>query len=85
MKALEKKFPGKNRSIRYKSMIHGFVTRGAIKSGTKAGEGDAVKVAVQECVEDIVDFFSEFGLIDGQVSMKVTTKKSLGLYFNFAY
>jgi len=87
MKALEKVFPGKNRSLRFKEMKHGFVTRGAIAGGSnvfKAGEGDAVKTACQTCIEDMVDFFSEFGLIDGRVSMKVTTKKSAGLYVKSA-
>lgn len=77
-------FPSKSRSVRYKDNIHGFVTRGAIKSGHAAGQGDNVKAAVETCVEDIIDFLSDFGLVDGRVSMKVTTKKSLNFYVNSA-
>jgi len=62
---LEARFPGKNMTKRYAKMIHGFITRGAYKEGdfSNAGAGDEVKVAVQECVEDIARFFETHGLI----------------------
>eukprot|EP00747_Dinoflagellata_sp_TGD_P165063 gnl/TRDRNA2_/TRDRNA2_185862_c0_seq1.p1 gnl/TRDRNA2_/TRDRNA2_185862_c0~~gnl/TRDRNA2_/TRDRNA2_185862_c0_seq1.p1 ORF type:complete len:281 (-),score=40.28 gnl/TRDRNA2_/TRDRNA2_185862_c0_seq1:127-969(-) len=63
--ALEARFPGKNHTKRYETMRHGFVSRGAIKDGQfKAGDGDAVKAAVQECTEDILRFFQERGLVE---------------------
>mmetsp|Transcript_51141 Transcript_51141/g.91881 ORF Transcript_51141/g.91881 Transcript_51141/m.91881 type:complete len:377 (+) Transcript_51141:97-1227(+) len=85
MKILEGLFPGRNRSRRFKAMSHGFVTRGAIKSGHgSAMKGDDVKASIEECMEDILDYLSDFGLVDGRVSMKVTTKKSLNFYVNSA-
>lgn len=63
-KNLEAKFPGKNVTKRYSKMSHGFVTRGAIKDGNfKAGDGDEVKAAVQECLGDIAQFFEKNGLL----------------------
>jgi len=58
-KALETRFPGKNRTKRFSSQVHGFVVRGSIKDGNfKAGDGDSVKVAVQECLADITAYFA---------------------------
>jgi len=62
-KALEAKHGGKNVTKRYSAQIHGFFTRGAIKAGFKAGEGDAVKAAVEECMADILTFFVRRGLL----------------------
>eukprot|EP00933_Yihiella_yeosuensis_P084809 TRINITY_DN9949_c1_g1_i1.p1 TRINITY_DN9949_c1_g1~~TRINITY_DN9949_c1_g1_i1.p1 ORF type:complete len:277 (+),score=85.57 TRINITY_DN9949_c1_g1_i1:77-907(+) len=62
-KALEAKFPGKNETKRFAKQMHGFVTRGAIKDGNfKAGDGDDVKLAVEECVGDMLKFFAANGL-----------------------
>lgn len=63
-KALDAKFPRKNRVKRFDKMAHGFFTRGNIKeSDFNAGRGDDVKNAVQECAEDIMRFFDKNGLI----------------------
>lgn len=70
-KALEEKFPGKNVTKRFSDFAHGFVTRGAIKTeGTKVGDGDDVKAAVEECIVNITEFFVRRGLL---------TRKAAGL------
>lgn len=62
-KALEEKFPGKNTTKRYSSMIHGFWPRGSIKeSEFNAGTGEEVEKAVEECTMDILRFFVQRGL-----------------------
>jgi len=63
-RALEDKFPGKNVTKRYSSMQHGFVSRGAIKDGSfKAGDGDDVRKAVQDCVDDMIGFLAKNELL----------------------
>lgn len=62
-KALDGQFAGQNVTKRYSAQMHGFFTRGAIKDGFKAGEGDAVKAAVEECMTDILEFFVKRGLL----------------------
>merc|ERR1739848_622314 len=63
-KALEKKFKGKNQTKRFSKMPHGFVTRGNIKASEfNCGTGDDVKVAVEECMGDIVKFFQKNNLL----------------------
>ncbi|CAE6922018.1 Slc24a1 [Symbiodinium natans] len=61
---LEARFPGKNKTKRYKSVRHGFFARGAIKDGNfKAGDGEQVKRAVAECVADVSSFYRKRGLL----------------------
>jgi len=61
---LEKNFPKKNSTKRFAAMKHGFLMRGAIKEGNfKAGDGDEVKAAVKQCVDDIMVYFKKSGLI----------------------
>jgi len=63
-KALEGKFKRKNETKRFPKMHHGWVTRGSIKPDEfNAGTGEEVKVAVQECMDDICRFFSRRGLM----------------------
>jgi len=63
-KNLEAKFPGKCKTKRFKDMKHGFVSRGAIKAGqTAMGDGDDVRKAVQECVDDMMAYFTKNGLL----------------------
>merc|ERR1712062_112534 len=47
--ALEAKFPGNNRTRRFREMNHGFVTRGSI-SGDK---GQETAVAIREVVQEL--------------------------------
>eukprot|EP00442_Polarella_glacialis_P012348 CAMPEP_0115164278 /NCGR_PEP_ID=MMETSP0227-20121206/72955_1 /TAXON_ID=89957 /ORGANISM="Polarella glacialis, Strain CCMP 1383" /LENGTH=272 /DNA_ID=CAMNT_0002576635 /DNA_START=32 /DNA_END=849 /DNA_ORIENTATION=- len=61
-KALDTKFPGKIETKRFGKMQHGFVLRGAIKEGQLGVGGDDVKAAIQECVEDMAQFFEKHGL-----------------------
>lgn len=63
-KSLEAKFPGRNLTKRFTTQHHGFVTRGNIKpTEFNAGQGEEVKVAVQECVDDCVSYFKAQGLL----------------------
>lgn len=54
--ALEAKFPGENVTKRFTTMAHGFVTRGS-------EEDEPVKQAIQECVDNILEFYNAKGLI----------------------
>lgn len=53
-RALEEKFPGKNRTHRMRKVSHGFMTRGPITGA--AGEG--TKAAILEVVQGMEDFFA---------------------------
>jgi len=78
-KALEEKFKRKNETKRFSKMLHGWVVRGSIKPDEhNCGTGDDVKVAVQECLEDICRFFSRRGLMrlkKGEVPPKLRKPK----------
>merc|ERR1711896_41710 len=57
-KKLEENFPGKNETVRFSTMHHGFVTRGDIKDGNfKAGEGAEVREKVKEALDLTITFF----------------------------
>lgn len=56
--ALEKKFPGKNRTHRMEKMNHGFMTRGSITGE----EGESTKAAITEVVQDMEAFFASHSL-----------------------
>ena len=53
---IEARFPGKNRSTRFKGQAHGFVTRGDIKNGTAFGTGEAVQEAVRTALDETAGF-----------------------------
>lgn len=78
-KALESKFKRKNETKRYSKMKHGWVTRGSIKPDEhNCGTGEDVKVAVQECMDDICRFFSRRGLMrlkEGDVPQRLRKPK----------
>jgi len=83
--ALEKKFPGKNFTMRFEDEIHGFVARGAIKDGQfKAGDGQTTKENVEKCVREIEKFFERHALWKDVVEMKVSTKKPVSFYVKSA-
>eukprot|EP00658_Telonema_sp_P-2_P040604 TRINITY_DN29027_c0_g1_i6.p1 TRINITY_DN29027_c0_g1~~TRINITY_DN29027_c0_g1_i6.p1 ORF type:complete len:182 (-),score=43.38 TRINITY_DN29027_c0_g1_i6:293-838(-) len=66
-KELEALHPGQNLCKRLPSMFHGFVTRGAIGPGFflgEAGEPDVVRGAIEETLNDIIQFYKERGLFN---------------------
>mmetsp|Transcript_83577 Transcript_83577/g.165882 ORF Transcript_83577/g.165882 Transcript_83577/m.165882 type:complete len:292 (-) Transcript_83577:178-1053(-) len=55
---LEAKFPGRNRTRRFREMTHGFVTRGLIVGD----KGQETAVAIRDVVKDVEAFFQSHSL-----------------------
>ena len=60
-KKLEAAHPGKNETHRFASEAHGFVTRGAIKSGTSVGSGEVTEAAVSKALNLTAAFLKKHG------------------------